>query len=61
MQYYLGVAKKDGITNEEIGAAQAIVMAVAAGRVNAQLREAQVQAKIRASEEKSASCTGQRC
>ncbi len=61
MQHYLGVAKKDGITDEEIGAAQAIVMAVAAGRVNAQLREVQLQGKIRASEEKSDSCASRKC
>ena len=40
MQHYLGVAKKKGITDEEIGAAQAVVMAVQAGRIKAQLREA---------------------
>jgi len=53
MQHYLGVAKKEGITEEEIGAAQSIVMAVAAGRINAQLREVQTRNKNRASEEKS--------
>ena len=39
MESYLGVARKKGITDEEIGAAQAIVMAVEAGRVRAQFRE----------------------
>jgi hypothetical protein len=39
MSHYLGVAREKGITEEEMGAAQAIVMAVSAGRVNAQLRE----------------------
>jgi hypothetical protein len=39
MEYYLGVAREQGITSEEIGAVQAVVMAVSAGRVNAQLRE----------------------
>ncbi len=39
MEHYLGVAKDQGITSEEIGAVQAVVMAVSAGRVNAQLRE----------------------
>ncbi len=39
MESYLGVAKKNGITDEEIGAVQAIVMAVQAGRVRAQFRE----------------------
>lgn len=39
MEHYLGVAGEEGITEEEIGAVQAIVMAVSAGRVKAQLRE----------------------
>ncbi len=39
MEHYLGVAKEQGITDEEIGAVQSIVMAVSAGRVNAQVRE----------------------
>ncbi len=39
MEHYLGVAKKEGITTEEIGAVQAIVMAVNAGRILAQFRE----------------------
>jgi hypothetical protein len=39
MEHYLGVAKAEGISKEELGAAQAIVMAVSAGRINAQLRE----------------------
>ena len=39
MDHYLGVAKDDGITDDEIGAAQAIAMAVSAGRVRAQFRE----------------------
>jgi alkylhydroperoxidase/carboxymuconolactone decarboxylase family protein YurZ len=39
MEYYLGQTEKEGVTAEEIGAVQAVVMAVAAGRVNAQLRE----------------------
>ncbi len=40
MEHYLGVTKAAGISDEEIGAAQAIVMAVSAGRVRAQFREA---------------------
>ena len=40
MDHYLVQAEKEGVTNEEIGAVQAVVMAVSAGRVNAQLREA---------------------
>jgi hypothetical protein len=39
MDSYLGVAKKEGITDAEIGAIQAIVMAVSAGRVHAQFAE----------------------
>jgi alkylhydroperoxidase/carboxymuconolactone decarboxylase family protein YurZ len=39
MEYYLGQCEKEGITAEEIGAVQGSVMAVSAGRVNAQLRE----------------------
>ncbi len=45
MEYYLGQAEKEGITDEEIGAVQAVVMAVSAGRVNAQLREAEQRKK----------------
>jgi len=41
MDYYLGQVEKEGITVGEIGAVQAIVMAVSAGRVNAQFREAE--------------------
>ena len=40
MQGYFGGAKEMGITKEQIGAVQAIVMAVSAGRVRAQFREA---------------------
>jgi hypothetical protein len=40
MNHYLGVAKKLGCTDEEIGTVEAIVMAVLAGRINAQFREA---------------------
>lgn len=39
MEYYFGVAKGEGITNEEIVAVQNIVMAVVAGRVSAQFQE----------------------
>ena len=39
MEHYFGVAKEQGISKAEIGAVQSIVMAVAAGRVNAQFRE----------------------
>jgi hypothetical protein len=39
MAHYLGVAKEEGISEEEIGAALGIVMAVSAGRVNAQFSD----------------------
>jgi hypothetical protein len=39
MEHYLGVAREEGVSEEEIGAVQAIVMAVSAGRINAQFRE----------------------
>jgi alkylhydroperoxidase/carboxymuconolactone decarboxylase family protein YurZ len=41
MEYYLKQARKEGISSEEIGAVQAVVMAVASGRINAQLGEAE--------------------
>ena len=40
MEHYLGVARAEGVTEDEIGAVQSIVMAVSAGRVEAQFREA---------------------
>jgi hypothetical protein len=40
MKGYFGVAKEQGLTDEEIGTVQSIVMAVSAGRVGAQFREA---------------------
>jgi hypothetical protein len=39
MEQYLSVAKEEGISEKEIGAAQSIVMAVSAGRINAQFRD----------------------
>ena len=45
MEHYLGQAEKEGVTSEEIGAVQAVVMAVSAGKVNAQLREAEQRKK----------------
>ena len=39
MDHYLGVAKKKGVTPDEVGAVQAIVMAVNAGRIRAQFQE----------------------
>ena len=40
MKSYFGVAKDVGISEEEIGAVQAIVMAVQAGQIRAKFREA---------------------
>ena len=40
IEHYLSVAKEEGISEEEIGAVQSIVMAVSAGRINAQVRDA---------------------
>ena len=40
MEHYLGVARGEGITDDELGDVQAIVMAVSAGRVETQFREA---------------------
>jgi hypothetical protein len=49
MEDYLGVAKKKGISDEEVGAVQAVVMAVQAGRIKAQLRE--VRARVESDDE----------
>ena len=51
MEHYLGVAKEKGITDDEIGAAQSIVMAVSAGRINAQFREVRNKLNINSSNE----------
>jgi len=40
MEHYFGDAEKEGISEEEIGAIRSIVMAVAAGKIRAQAREA---------------------
>jgi hypothetical protein len=45
MEHYFGVAREQGITTDEIGAVQSIVMAVAAGRVRAQFREARIRSR----------------
>jgi hypothetical protein len=51
MDYYLGVAEKAGLPKEDVGAIQALVMAVCAGKVNAQMREAERGHKARAAPE----------
>ena len=45
MAHYLGVARELGITDDEIGAVQSVVMAVSAGKVRAQFREARGKGK----------------
>ena len=40
MAHFFGVAKEQGLTDEEIGAVQAVAMGVSAGRIRAQFREA---------------------
>ena len=45
MEYYLGVAEEEGLTDDEIGALQSIVMAVSAGRIRAQFREVRLRKK----------------
>ena len=40
MEYFFGVAKENGLTDDEIGAVQSVVMGVSAGRIRAQFREA---------------------
>ena len=52
MQHYFGVAKEEGVSDEEIGAVQSIVMAVASGKVRAQFREVRIAAKKQAKEAK---------
>jgi hypothetical protein len=46
MEHYLGVAREEGVTDDEIGAVQSIVMAVSAGRVEAQFREARTKKAV---------------
>ncbi len=45
MESYLGVAREEGITEEEIGAVESIVMAVSAGKISAQLNEVRSRTK----------------
>jgi hypothetical protein len=51
MDGYFGVAEEIGITKQEIGAVQASVMAVAAGRVGAQFREVRQRRRERTSDD----------
>ena len=45
MEHYFGVAKEQGITDDEIGAVQSVVMAVSVGQVRVQFREARQRSK----------------
>jgi len=45
MEHYLGVAREKGITDDEIGTIQSIVMAVSAGKIRAQFREVRSRTK----------------
>ncbi len=45
MEEYFGVAREQGITDDEIGAVQSIVMAVSAGRVGAQFRDVRIRGR----------------
>ena len=47
MEEYFGVAEDEGLTVEELGSIQAIVMAVSAGRVGAQFAAARALARKR--------------
>jgi len=56
MQHYLGAARELGVSGSEIGAVQACVMAVAGGKVNAELREAAARSRASAAGEGSCDC-----
>jgi hypothetical protein len=43
MEHFFGVAREKGLTDEEIGAVQAIVMGVSAGRIRGQFRQVREQ------------------
>ncbi len=60
MEHYHGVAGEMGITDEEIGAVQAIVMAVSGGRVRAQFREVRRRARVKNLQEDSCKQQGPR-
>ncbi len=56
MEHYLGVTREIGVSDEEIGAVQTIVMAVSAGRVRAQFREARGKGESLRPEKESCDC-----
>jgi hypothetical protein len=39
MEHFFGVARENGLTDDDVGAVQAIVMGVSAGRIRAQFRQ----------------------
>ena len=39
MEHFFGVARENGLTDEDVGAVQAIAMGVSAGRIRAQFRQ----------------------
>jgi hypothetical protein len=39
MEYFFGVAKEIGLTDNEVGAVQSIAMGVSAGRIRAQFKQ----------------------
>ena len=39
MEHFFGVARENGLSEDEIGAVQAIAMGVSAGRIRAQFRQ----------------------
>ena len=41
MEHFLGVAREKGISDEELGIVQGIVMAVSGGRIRAQFMDVQ--------------------
>ncbi len=43
MEHFFGGAKEKGVSDEEIGAVQAIAMGVSAGRIRAQFRQVREQ------------------
>jgi alkylhydroperoxidase/carboxymuconolactone decarboxylase family protein YurZ len=45
MEYYLKQQEAEGVSDAEVGAVQGVVMAVSAGKVNAQLRQAERSAR----------------
>ena len=43
MEHLFGVAKEQGLTDDEIGMVQAIIMGMSAGRIRAQFRQVREQ------------------